>query len=186
MYCPQCGTVLPDNAVFCSACGHATNFAAAPAFTPAVQTQFAYAGFWLRLVAYIIDAIILGFIFGAFVVLPLMHGSIYVNGNSFPEIMRQMGPQLGRARFISVLGAWLYYALFESSAWQATLGKKALGLEVTDLHGKRISFGRATGRYFGKIISAMILMIGFIMIGFTEKKQGLHDIMARCLVLKKV
>ena len=186
MYCPHCGAALPDDAVFCSACGHATNFTGAPIFTPAVQTQFAYAGFWLRLVAYIIDAIILGFFFGAFVILPLMHGSIYVNGTSFPEIMRQMGPQFRTARFVSLLGAWLYYALFESSAWQATLGKKALGLEVTDLHGKRISFGRATGRYFGKIISAMILMIGFIMIGFTKKKQGLHDMIAGTLVLKKV
>ena len=80
---------------------------------------------------------------------------------------------------------WLYFALMESSVNQATLGKMALGIKVTDLDGNRISFGRATGRYFGKIVSGMILYIGFIMAGFTEKKQALHDIMASCLVVNK-
>ena len=61
----------------------------------------------------------------------------------------------------------------------------ALGLKVTDMEGNRISFGRATGRYFGKIISGMILYIGYIIAGFTEKKQALHDIMANCLVTRK-
>jgi uncharacterized RDD family membrane protein YckC len=81
---------------------------------------------------------------------------------------------------------WLYYSLLESSAWQGTLGKKALGLEVTDLDGNRISFGRATGRFFAKIISAIILGIGYIMAGFTEKKQALHDILAGTLVIRKL
>ncbi|MGB6469852.1 MAG: RDD family protein, partial [Candidatus Acidiferrales bacterium] len=70
--------------------------------------------------------------------------------------------------------------------WQGTLGKRALGLLVTDLEGRRVSFGRASGRYFGKIVSALILMIGFIMAGFTEKKQALHDMLAGCLVLRKL
>ena len=81
---------------------------------------------------------------------------------------------------------WLYFALMESSTWQGTLGKKALGLEVTDLEGRRISFGRATGRFFAKIISALILWIGFIMAGFTEKKQALHDMIAGTLVIRKL
>ena len=87
---------------------------------------------------------------------------------------------------ISAVLKWLYYALLESSSWQATLGKKALGLEVTDLEGRRISFGRASGRFFGKIISAIILYIGFLMAGFTEKKQALHDMMAGTLVIRKM
>jgi uncharacterized RDD family membrane protein YckC len=66
------------------------------------------------------------------------------------------------------------------------LGKKALGLEVTDLQGRRISFARATGRFFGRIISGLILAIGFIMAGFTERKQALHDILAGCLVIRRV
>ena len=71
----------------------------------------------------------------------------------------------------------------ESSSKQATLGKLALGIVVTDLNGNRISFGRATGRYFGKIVSGMIFAIGYIMAGITERKQALHDIMASCLVV---
>jgi uncharacterized RDD family membrane protein YckC len=83
------------------------------------------------------------------------------------------------------LGPWLYYALMESSKNQATVGKLALGLKVTDEKGKRISFGRASGRFFAKILSSIILGIGFLMIAFTEKKQGLHDEIAGCLVVKE-
>ena len=79
----------------------------------------------------------------------------------------------------------IYFAFMESSARQATLGKQALGIIVTDLNGNRIYFGKATARYFGKFISGLILGIGYIMAGFTEKKQALHDMMARCLVVKK-
>ena len=67
---------------------------------------------------------------------------------------------------------------------QGTLGKKALGMIVTDLDGGRIGFGRATGRYFAKILSALILGIGFIMVAFTQRKQGLHDLIASTLVYK--
>jgi len=91
-----------------------------------------------------------------------------------------------RIAIISTILQWLYFSLMESSAWQATLGKKALGLTVTDLEGRRISFGRATGRYFAKIISSLILFIGYIMAGFTEKKQALHDLIAGTLVLRKL
>ena len=79
-------------------------------------------------------------------------------------------------------GSWLYSALLESSSYQATLGKMILGMKVTDLAGNRISFERATGRHFAKILSAMILGIGFLMVAFTERKQGLHDILAGTLV----
>ena len=74
----------------------------------------------------------------------------------------------------------------ESSAKQATVGKMALGIIVTDLDGRRIGFGRATGRYFAKILSALTLGIGFLMAGFTERKQALHDMVASCLVVKGV
>ena len=88
------------------------------------------------------------------------------------------------ANLLSVVVGWLYYALMESSGMQATLGKKALGLIVTDESGQRISFARATGRYFAKIVSALILLIGFIMVAFTERKQGLHDKLAGTLVVR--
>ena len=89
-------------------------------------------------------------------------------------------------RLLALMLSWIYYASLESSAWQATLGKKILGLKVTDLAGNRISFGRASGRFFGKILSGMIIGIGFLMAGFTERKQALHDILAGCLVLRQL
>jgi uncharacterized RDD family membrane protein YckC len=93
--------------------------------------------------------------------------------------------RVGIASAVTAVLAWLYYALMESSKYQATLGKIVLGIVVTDTSGQRISFGRATGRYFAKIISQIILLIGYIMIAFTEKKQGLHDIIASTLVVVK-
>ena len=83
---------------------------------------------------------------------------------------------------LTIAASWLYEAVMESSSYQATLGKMILGMKVSDLYGNRISFARATGRHFAKILSAMILCIGFIMVGLTERKQGLHDLIAGTLV----
>jgi uncharacterized RDD family membrane protein YckC len=85
---------------------------------------------------------------------------------------------------VTILANWLYHAFMESSSWQGTIGKKICGLRVTDMRGDRISFARATGRFFGMIVSGMICFIGFVMVAFTEKKQGLHDLMADTLVLR--
>src|SRR5947199_10802714 len=84
----------------------------------------------------------------------------------------------------STLVSWLYEAGMLSSSYQATLGKMALGLKVIDLEGRRISFARATGRHFAKVLSAIMLLIGFIMAGFTERKQALHDMIAGTLVIR--
>jgi len=80
---------------------------------------------------------------------------------------------------------WCYYAGLESSPLQATIGKLAVGLYVTDNNGERISFGRATARYFSKIISNLTLLIGYCLAGWTSKKQALHDMISGCLVLKR-
>ena len=136
-----------------------------------------YAGFWKRVAAIFVDTIILmfggamiGFLFGF-----LMIGE----GTNDLEVLEGIGNILGL-----ILG-WIYFAAMESSPTQGTLGKMALGIKVTDMEGDRVEFGRATGRHFGKIISTIILLIGYIMIAFTQKKQGLHDIMAGCLVVNK-
>lgn len=89
--------------------------------------------------------------------------------------------------FAAVAASWLYYAFLESSAHQATLGKMALGLVVTDMQGRRVTFGRASGRFFAKIITGLIpFWIGYIMAGFTDRKQALHDMIASCLVLRRI
>lgn len=199
MYCSKCGANVPDSATFCSTCGQPTGVAAtgtpqaavmaapAAAWVPAPTVK--YAGFWLRFVAFIIDAIVLGFI-GFAITIPFMAsiplGTFMHGGPPRPEDWAPLVGMFGRLALARFVINWLYYALLESSAWQATLGKKALGLEVTDLQGRRISFGRASGRFFAKILSTIILFIGFFMIGFTSRKQGLHDIIAGTLVLRKV
>jgi len=84
---------------------------------------------------------------------------------------------------VNFLLTWFYFAGLESMAG-ATLGKMVLGLSVTDEQGNNISFLRATGRYFAKIISALILCIGYIMVAWDGRKQGLHDKIAGTLVVK--
>ncbi|MCA9477950.1 MAG: RDD family protein [Nanoarchaeota archaeon] len=127
-----------------------------------------YAGFWLRFIAGIIDLAILSLLLSGFSVILFLL--------SAPDIL---------TTFSSILLTWLYFALMESSIHQATVGKIAVGLKVTDMNGKMITFLKATERYFGKYLSWFIFGIGFLMIAFTKKKQGLHDLIAKCLVLKK-
>lgn len=157
-----------------------------------------YAGFWKRFAAYLIDALILG-VASWIIILPVL-GLIGLGASSMEEMgddMMTMDDEAAAGLAAAVIGAsmmlwiviaaagWLYFALMESSAKQATLGKMALSIIVTDLNGNRLSFGRATGRYFGKILSGLILYIGFIMAAFTEKKQALHDMIAGTLVVNK-
>jgi uncharacterized RDD family membrane protein YckC len=189
-------------AQFCSGCGAPTSPAAggaaatAPAgFTPAYATPAAsypgpvpstavrYGGFWIRVVAFIIDMIIvrvvvtpIGIIFGG---LGLVGGMMH----SVPHLgMRLLGG--GLTAIFVIFGSWLYEAFMLSSSYQATLGKMIFGMKVTDLNGNRISFERATGRHFAKWLSGLILGIGYLIVGFTERKQGLHDLLAGTLVLR--
>lgn len=146
-----------------------------------------YAGFWKRFAAYLIDYVLLTIVIYIIVILVGIFAGVgsAVAGNSSSGIMGAVTAFSGLSLFLVFLLPWLYYAIFESSAKQATLGKMALGIKVTGYDGGRISFGRATGRFFAKMISSLILLIGFIMAGFTEKKQALHDMMAQTLVVSK-
>ena len=157
------------------------------------QPEVKYAGFWLRFVAYLIDDLLLGIV-GFLLSIPFV-GTIVFSAfriaeakgddeKTFLGIAGILGAVLMLIMTVTVV-SWLYYALMESSKQQASLGKMALSLKVTDMSGNRISFGRATGRYFGKILSGAIFMIGYILAGLTEKKQALHDIIASCLVIRK-
>lgn len=139
-----------------------------------------YAGFCYRFLAYLIDTLVsvcvffpLGFILGLGMVATGM------DPKSPDVLILRLG-----TNGVSIIPGWLYFALCESSSWQGTVGKKLLELRLTDMNGQRINFAQATGRHFGKILSALILLIGFFMIAFTEQKQGLRDILAGTLVLR--
>jgi len=155
-----------------------------------------YAGFWLRFVAVIIDWIIIS-ILQSVVIMPIFAmlgvGFASTSGfdiNSISEedaigMIAAFMAAASAAMTISFVIRTLYFTLMESSKYQATLGKMALGLKVTDMNGNKLDFVKALLRQLGKIISGMIMLIGYIMAGLTEKKQALHDILAGALVVKK-
>lgn len=192
MFCSKCGSSNTNEAKFCTSCGAiisstTASFPQQPvfnqppqpqyAYTPQPQMQQIYAGFWLRFAAALIDGIILaiaGGIMGSILAI-ILHPSTRGSIKDLQIVVQ----------FFSFILGWLYFTVLESSAQQGTLGKRLIGLKVTDLSGNRISFGRANGRYFAKIISAIILLIGYIMAAFTERKQALHDMMSSCLIVKK-
>ncbi|HXT86420.1 MAG TPA: RDD family protein [Verrucomicrobiae bacterium] len=175
--CPACGESLTDSTE-----EHRDENAAG---NVPLRKSIVYAGFWFRGAAYFLDTATLAFVLGATVLGPILKNNHV--GPSFQDAWKFYSgesPQATALLLLVQLISWLYFAAFESSPWQATPGKKVLGLRVTDLEARRISFVRASGRYFGKIISSLLFGIGFLMAGFTEKKQALHDMLAGCLVLR--
>ena len=192
MFCTKCGTVNADQVRFCASCGSPLTPVSAglgPAAVAPASFQskpVVYAGFWRRFVAMIID----GLVFAPLIVIViLMSGLFGVAMQPTADMEGLTGAifSIGVVILMCLLfvGNWLYYTAMESSRHQATLGKKALGIIVTDMNGNRISFARANGRFFGKWISGMIMNVGYLMAAFTEKKQALHDILASCLVVMK-
>ena len=147
-----------------------------------VTASVRYAGFWIRFVAALIDGLLIQMAVWPISLLPGLGSSLSVLPLSMP--WPGFHHAHGSARFaLALIVGWIYKAWMESSIEQATLGKKAMGLKVVDLQGNRISFARASGRYFAKLIS-MIFLIGYIMAGFSERKQALHDMIADTLVLR--
>ena len=207
MFCSKCGAALAADTAFCQSCGNPVVRTALPPSSPAIVSPHAgvgaivyasnvtYAGFWLRLVAHLIDGFIIGFA-SILVIVPLF---FLMGGTGLLTTLSRAGDHPDPAQVwafislfmlpiiaISLLGTWLYYAYLESGEKQGTWGKQVLSLYVTDLSGNRISFCRASGRFFSKIITGLIPFgLGYIMAGFTERKQALHDMIASCLVLRK-
>ena len=176
----------------------ATPPAVAPAYSYAATMQppshLVYAGFWLRFAAYFIDYLILEI---PLISLAMGVGCIYglsaARNHTHVGLLNPGGGiNMSFVIFelsitaVSMVIHWLYFALQECSSAQATLGKRVIGIKVTNLEGQRIGFGQATGRFFAKIISGMTLLIGYMMAGFTERKQALHDMMAGTLVVKSL
>lgn len=208
MFCSKCGKENLNDARFCVQCGTPLFQTSTPQQVqqqpmPAaelVSTTVRYAGFWRRFVSSICD----------FIVLYLFLGILYSIRNLPVEWIY----------FTISIIQWLYFTLLENSKWQATLGKLALRIKVTDQNGNRVSLLRANARYWSKaplilmiligpliaalleattwnkpildvavgrviLIVVFIVFIGFIMAGFTQKKQALHDIIAGTLVVRK-
>lgn len=154
-----------------------------------------YAGFGSRLVAWIIDVIIIAAL-QSFVVMPVMAmlglgiASQIENSGEFSdaEAIGMVGAIIAAASSLFIITfaiSILYFAILESSKSQGSVGKMALGIKVVDMDGQQVSFGKALLRSIGKIISGMIMYIGYLMAAFTDKKQGLHDMIAGTLVVKK-
>ncbi len=219
MICTKCGASLESDAAFCATCGtqvirvrqtpaigwnpqadaaaaaaeqESERYADVSADAPATL-PIAYAGFWLRALAYVIDLALLGV-----ATMPLLAVLTPLAGNHWEEYSKlstqemfnlsnpAVLPFMMIVMPVVVLCGWLYYALCESSSWQGTLGKKVLGLRVSGLDGRPVTFARASGRFAGRIVTGFVPFgIGYLLAGFTKRKQALHDIIAGCLVLRR-
>lgn len=163
---------------------------------PPVIGTASYGSFGARLGAWIIDIILLGVIQGV-IIMPILA----VIGINFASEIDSSGGEVDEAAAMGMVGAAmatmgslmlvsfavsiLYFAIMESSKAQGSIGKMALSLKVTDMDGQPISFGKALLRSIGKQISGAIMLIGYLIALFTDKKQALHDMIASTLVLKK-
>jgi uncharacterized RDD family membrane protein YckC len=138
------------------------------------QRTLQYAGFWIRAAAILID----GFVFGVVYMIGILlvaTGLVSLEDPTMAIILLVIF-------FVAIL---LYFPLCESSEKQATLGKMAVGIKVGKANGERISFLNALGRFFAKYISQLILYIGYMMAGWDDKKQALHDKIAGTYVFYK-
>jgi len=203
IFCSKCGAQNSAQAQACQNCGVtlssslAPSQAAAPAraYAPAPPVAYAppsiYGGFWIRFLAHLIDHAILGAVAAPLFLIMALPGIVRIVHEAersqeppSPELIFTILSSVFVYVALAFVGQWLYEALLTSSSWQGTIGKRVLHLKVVDEAENRISFGRSTGRFFAKILSSMFFCIGFIMIGFTERKTGLHDMLAGTKVLR--
>lgn len=132
----------------------------------AADDRAAYAGFWRRFAAWAID-----------------WSLILIGGAALRIVLELVG--LGEAPQVTLLilaGYLLYCALLESSPWQATIGKRALGIKVTNRRGERIGFTRAAARFITKLLSLLTMFLGFLLVVVTRRRQALHDLISGTLV----
>ena len=181
-FCSDCGTKTNDKQIVCVQCGASLSLSGR---FNALSTK--YAGFWKRVAAYFVDYMV-------FTPILLICFALYVyfSPYTWDEIIYSYyyNPYVDPDYYLfyllpSTIVGILYFCGMESSSKQATLGKMVLGIKVVDMNDKQISFGRALGRHFGKWISMLLCYIGFIMVGFTQKKQGLHDMLAAAQVINR-
>ena len=148
------------------------------------EAIYKYAGFWRRLLAFLIDQI--AFSMGATIIILVLIALFYV----FSALLRIDSSQIEGIAYslpfiLYIPLLWLYRTIMESSKIQGTLGKLVVGIIVTDMNYRRISFGRANGRFWSSLLTFETLGIGFIIAAFTRKRQAMHDFIAQTLVIKK-
>ncbi|MBP2146229.1 putative RDD family membrane protein YckC [Methanofollis sp. W23] len=177
MYCQTCGEPLPDDSLYCSSCGRRLGAAVLQADEEPVE----YAGFIRRFVAYIVDALIFVAVSFLLIMMVFIVLGAFMEPSQIISLLIMIEPLI---YILSFTTFYFYCAYLESSPRQATVGKRALGIAVTDADGERITFGRATGRFIGKQLSGLFFPV-FIIIALTQKKQGLHDMATDTLVVKK-
>lgn len=191
--CASCGNSrLPDGG-FCLFCGDLLPESRSSAakqvenrltnFVSSATDQVEYAGFWLRVWAGAIDICLEAL--GAL----LLTSALYFGLGKFGHLLglSPFGSKVAAGEaFIIILsvGSWLYCSFTESSSWRATVGKRLLGLQVITADGGRTSFGQATVRHLMKFLSLFFVMIGFMMSGWTKRRQALHDMPCDCLVIR--
>jgi uncharacterized RDD family membrane protein YckC len=188
--CTSCGNSRLADGKFCLFCGDVLTESDSPAGIAKPHSkpvhgakQIEYAGFWLRVWAGAIDLCIEAL--GALVVTFLLDSVLRRFGRGFGIDPWDSKVFTGFAYILVLaIGSWLYCAFMESSAWRATVGKRLLGLQVVTTEGGRTNFGQATVRHFMKFLSLFCATIGFMMSGWTKRRQALHDMPCDCLVIR--
>lgn len=146
-----------------------------------------YASFWSRLLAIIIDYLLVNFVLSLIIALVIVVGyadegpDVVQRGD---DLVRDLSESWGPAQLLLLAGYWLYFAIMHSSPWGATVGKRILGLYVVDEEGHRLNFWQATIRFFGKLISSVVLFVGFLVALIHPRRQALHDLIAKTYVMR--
>jgi len=193
--CSNCGNPLLPDGKFCLFCGDVltdTQDKLSPDGQKAVDIKSAaptaqgppeYAGFWLRVWAGAIDVMLEAL---AALLLTVIVGYAVKLVDSRSGVSPITGSYLTGIAFIAVLtiGGWLYSAFSESSKWRATIGKRIIGLQVVNASGGQLTFGQASVRHFMKFLSLFTAAVGFMMAGWTKRRQALHDMPADCVVIR--
>jgi uncharacterized RDD family membrane protein YckC len=199
MYCSKCGKKTDDSGRYCQWCG--ADLKATPP-KPLLRRKVAgirtedFAGPGQRFIAFVIDVIFIliidafvmgvtGLTEGVRMAYQLIRG--YPMTDRYGDVVNSALPTAIVYSFtvLIIIVPWIYFAFLDSSKNQATLGKIAARVAITDMNGARITFARGTLHFFAMYLSFFIFFVGFIITPFTRQKQGLHDIIAGCLMFRQ-